>query len=80
MKKNQPQSRKQKKPRAKPKGRQDHSIRPGTANIVADAVWSGIKRAQPGHRERTISEMWERAERTPYFYPTYDVLEVTGAR
>ncbi|WDS62385.1 hypothetical protein [Pseudomonas phage D6] len=80
MKKNRPKPRKQKKPRAKPKGYQDHSIRPGTGNIVADAVWSGIKRAQPNHRERTIGEMWDRSERTPYFYPTYDAAEVMAGK
>lgn len=76
MKKTQPRKPKVKKKRVKPKGWQDHSIRPGSGSIAASAVWGGIKRAQPNHRERTTTEMWDRAEQTPMFYPEYTSSEV----
>lgn len=79
LKKHRPKPRKQKKVRVKPKGYQDHSLKPGSGLVCADAVWSGIKRAQPNHRERTIAEMWDRSERTPFWTPEYTAAEVMAS-
>lgn len=80
LKKSQPKPRKQKKKRTKPTGYQDHSIGPGSGSIVADKVWSGIKRAQPHHRERTTSEIWDRATRTSFYTPYYTPAEVMAGK
>lgn len=80
MKKHSPRPQKKKKLRKKPKGFQDHSLRPGSGSVLADKLWTGIKRAQPGHRERTIGEIWDRSERTTMFTPYYTPAEVMARK
>lgn len=80
MKKHRPKPQKQKKPRKKPKGWQDHSLGPGSGAILADKLWTGIKRAQPNHRERTTREIWDRCERTSMFTPYYTPAEVMACK
>ena len=80
MKKHRPRPQKQKKPRKlRSREPQDHSLKPGSGYVCAEAVWSGIKRAQPNHRDRTISEIWERSERTSIWTPEYTPAEVMAA-
>lgn len=76
MKKHTPRKPKVKKKRPKVQGWQDHRKGPGSGSITASAVWGGIKRAQPNHRERTFGEMFDRCERKDMFYPEYDSREV----
>uniref|UniRef100_A0AB39CCT4 Uncharacterized protein n=1 Tax=Pseudomonas phage RVTF4 TaxID=3236931 RepID=A0AB39CCT4_9VIRU len=79
MKKHRSKPQKQKKPRKlRSREKQDHSLKPGSGLVCADAVWSGIKRAQPNHRERTFSEMWERSKRMDFWSPEFTPAEVMG--
>jgi hypothetical protein len=80
LKKNSPKPRKQKKKRAKVVGWQDHRIGPGSGSLLADKVWTAIKRAQPNHRERTTSEIWDRCARTSFGTPYYTPAEVMACK
>ncbi len=74
MKKHRPRQPKQKKPRPKSNEYQFHGLRPGSGMVAAETVWGGIRRAQPGFRERTFKEVMESSKH--FSEPRYDVYDV----